>query len=219
LEQEAQRLGLDRDPKVAGVISSERMNILASAAAQKLVVQPTEQAIRSYYDSNKNAFQSVDVSHILVAYAGGMAPARPGHTAAPQAQAMAMAQAMVRQIRAGTNFAQMAIQYSDDVGSIERGGDIGTFARGQLPPELDGRVFALRDGQVSDPFPSRIGVHIFLVRKHGTMPMERVHNGIAQKVRNQNMLDGIEVLRKAAKIDFDPKFFPDQRPATPKKPS
>src|SRR5262245_30634922 len=56
LEQEAQRLGLDRDPKVAGVISSERMNILASAAAQKLVVQPTEQAIRSYYDSNKDAF-------------------------------------------------------------------------------------------------------------------------------------------------------------------
>jgi len=219
LEQEARRLGLDHDARVAGVLNSDRMNILASAAAQKLVAQPNDQALRTYYDQNKDTFQSIDVSHILIAYSGGMAPARPGHTAPPQAQAVAQAREIVKQLRAGANFAQMAIQYSDDVGSVERGGDLGTFGKGQLPPELEGRVFALKEGQVSDPMPSRFGVHIFLVRKRGTQPMAAVRKAIEQRVRNQNTLDRIEVLRKAAKVDFDQKFFPDLRQTTPKKPS
>ena len=63
LEQEARRLGVDHDPKVAAVVSADRMNILASAVAQKLVAKPTEQAIRAFYDKNKSSFDSVEVSH------------------------------------------------------------------------------------------------------------------------------------------------------------
>jgi len=218
LEQEARRLGVDHDPKVAAVVAADRMNILASAVAQKLVAVPTEQAIRAFYDGNKNSFNSVEVSHILLAYAGGMAPPRPGHTALPEAQVMVQAREIVKQLRAGANFAAMAVKYSDDVGSIERGGDLGTFGRGMLPPEIEGRVFSLKDGEISDPVPSRFGVHIFLVRKHGTQPIEQVRNAIAQRVRNQNTLDRVEGLRRAAKVDFDMKVFPDMQKAT-KKPS
>jgi parvulin-like peptidyl-prolyl isomerase len=88
-----------------------------------------------------------------------------------------------------------------------------------LPPELEQRVFAMSAGQVSDPMPSRFGVHIFLVRKRSTQPIERVQKAIAQRVKNQNTLDRIEVLRRAAKVDFDPKFFPEMRPKSPKKSS
>ncbi len=220
LEQEARRLGVDRDPRVAAALSADRMNILASAVAQKLVATPTDQAVRDFYTKNAAAFESLDVSHILIAYAGGMAPPRAGGNPPPEAQAMAKAQEVVRQLRAGANFAQMAVQVSDDLGSVERGGDLGTIGRNALPPELESKVFALKQGQISDPIPSRFGIHIFYVRKRGTQPIEKVQKAIEQRVKNQNTLDRIEVLRKQAKVDFDPKYFPDQQKPTPtKKPS
>jgi peptidyl-prolyl cis-trans isomerase C len=218
LEQEARRMGMDKDARVVGSIAADRTNILASAAAQKLVTTPTDQAVREYYQKNPAMFESREGSHILIAYAGGMVPPRPGHNALPEAQAVAEAREIVNKLRAGTNFAQMAIQYSDDVGSAERGGDLGMFGHGALPPELEQRVFALKDGQISDPIPSRFGVHIFLIRKRGTEPIDQLKGAIARQVRQQNTLDRIEVLRRAAKIDFDPTFFPDQRKTT-KKPS
>ena len=59
-----------------------------------------------------------------------------------------------------------------------------------------------------------------MVRKKGTQPIEKVQKAIEQRVKNQNTLDRIEVLRKQAKVDFDPKYFPDQQKPTPtKKPS
>ena len=220
LEQEAQRVGADKDPKVAATVAAFRTNVLASAAASKLVAKPTDQAVQQFYAGNKAAFDSVDLSHILLAYAGGMAPPRPGKNAPPEAQAMALANQIVKQLRAGANFAQAAAQVSDDVASAERGGDLGTFGRGALPPELEQRVFSLPEGKVSDPMPSRYGVHIFLVRKRATRPIEQVRNVIAQRVQQQNVLDRIEILRKSAKVEFDPKFFPETRPKNPaKKPS
>ena len=220
LEQEAHRLGADKDPQVAATLAAFRTNVLASAAASKLVTKPTDQAVRDFYAGNKAAFESVEVSHILFAYAGGMAPPRPGKNAPPESQAMAQAGQVVKQLRAGGNFAQAALQLSDDVASAERGGDLGTLGRGALPPELEQRVFTLKEGQLSDPMPSRYGVHIFLVRKRSTQPIEQVRRAISQRVQQQNVLDRIEILRKTAKVDFDPKFFPETRPkTTPKKPS
>lgn len=219
LEQEARRLGVDKDPKVAGAISADRTSILATAAAQKLVAAPTDQAVRDFYAGNKGTFDSLEVGHILLAYAGGMAPPRPGKAAPSEAQAAAMAKEIVRQLRASANFAQMALRYSDDVASAERGGELGTFGRGSLPPELEQRVFAMKEGEISDPMPSRFGVHIFRVGKRGTQSIEQVRPAIARRVQQQNTLDRIEVLRKQAKVDFDPKFFPEKAPRPTKKQS
>lgn len=219
LEQEARRLGVDRDPKVAGAIAADRTSILASAAAQKLVAVPTDQAVRDYYAGNKGSFDSLQVAHILVAYAGGMAPPRPGRTAPSEAQAMARAKEIVKQLRAGANFSQGALQLSDDVATAERGGDLGTFGRGTLPPELEQHVFGMKEGEISDPMPSRFGVHIFRVGKRGTQAIEQARPAIARRVQQQNTLDRIEVLRKQAKVDFDPQFFPDKAPRPTKKSS
>ncbi|MEK6373535.1 MAG: peptidylprolyl isomerase [Acidobacteriota bacterium] len=219
LEQEGRRLGVDRDPKVAGAIAADRTSILASAAAQKLVAVPTDQAVRDFYAGNKETFDSLQVAHILLAYAGGMGPSRPGRTAPSQAQAMARAKEIVKQLRAGANFSQAALQLSDDVATAERGGDLGTFGRGTLPPELEQHVFGMKEGEISDPMPSRFGVHIFRVGKRGTQAIEQVRPAIARRVQQQNTLDRIEVLRKQAKVDFDPKFFPDKAPRPTKKSS
>jgi parvulin-like peptidyl-prolyl isomerase len=215
LEQEARRLGVDKEPRVAAMIAADRTSILASAVAQKLVGKPTDQAVRDFYAGHSKEFESMQLAHILIAYQGGMAPPRPGSTALPQAQAMAKAREIIKQLRGGASFAQLAVQHSDDIASAERGGDLGTVPAAQLPPQ----IVALKEGEISDPMPSASGVHIFRGGKRVTQSIDQVRGAISQQVQRQNTFDRIEQLRKDAKVDFDEKFFPETRRKTPKKTS
>jgi peptidyl-prolyl cis-trans isomerase C len=67
-----------------------------------------------------------------------------------------------RRIVGGTAFAEVARERSLSP-DADRGGDLGYFARGQMPPEFDEAVFALPLGQVSDVVASPYGYHLFLV--------------------------------------------------------
>lgn len=69
-----------------------------------------------------------------------------------------------QEIQAGTtDFATAAKQYSDDTGSGERGGDIGTFDRSRMVPEFANPAFALPVGQVSEPVRTQFGYHLIEV--------------------------------------------------------
>jgi len=100
LEQEAHRLGVDRDPKVVAQLKADTANILAGAAAEKLIAQPNEQAIREFYAKNRSRFETVDLSHILIAYTGGSLPARGGSSPALES-AKKKASAVYDQLKAG----------------------------------------------------------------------------------------------------------------------
>ena len=219
LEQEAHRTGLDQDPKIAGQLAAQRTDFLADVAADKIVAQPTPQAVEEFYAKNKDRFQTLDLSHILIAYAGGAVPPRAG-AALPETAAMDKALAVWTELKKGEPFAEAALKYSDDTGSARHGGELGPVAPGMLPQELAGRVFQIPVGQFSSPIPSRLGIHIFRVNSKGTQPLAQIRAAVTQRVRQQNMFDRVEVLRRNAKIDFDEKFFPQARqPVSGRKPS
>ena len=210
LEQEAHRVGLDDDPKIAGQLAAQRTDILADAAAEKLIAQPTPEAVEQFYERNKQNFETFDLSHILIAYAGGMVAPRVGG-AMSETDAMNKALAIWAELQRGADFAATARKYSDDVNSGRQGGELGPVAHGMLPQELETRVFQIPVGQFSSPIPSRLGIHIFRVNAKGTRPLAEIRAVVAQRARQQNMFDRVEVLRKAAKVDFDSKFFPDAK--------
>jgi len=211
LEQEARRLNLDSDPKVAGLLAAQRTDLLADAAAEKLVAQPTDEAVKKSYAENKNQFEVLNLSHILVAYAGGAVPPRGGAPAPSQTEAINKALAIYAELAKGADFAVEARKYSDDVASARHGGVVGPVAPGMLPRELEARVFQIPPGQFSSPIPSQFGVHIFKVNSRNTRPLAQVRAQVSQHVRQQNMFDRVEILRKNAKVDFDEKFFPQAK--------
>ena len=147
-------------------------------------------------------------------------PSRAG-TAPSQQEAMKKATAISQQLKGGADFGQLARKYSDDASSAERGGALGPFSPGMLPPDLEAHVLQLQPGQISEPVPSRFGIHIFKSGAHTAQPLEQVRQGIARRMQQQNTLDRLELMRKNAKVDFDPKFFPEAQPKAPvaKKPS
>ncbi len=65
-----------------------------------------------------------------------------------------------------------------------QGGDIGTFARGQMPPEFDKVCFALEIGEISPVVKSPYGYHLFRVEEHlpaGRQSFKEVRNGLYNK--------------------------------------
>jgi len=72
----------------------------------------------------------------------------------------AKAGALHQRIKAGEDFAQLAVEFSQGAGHAE-GGDIGWVQRGTLVKEIEDLAFdKLSVGQVSEPFRSSLGVHI-----------------------------------------------------------
>lgn len=63
-------------------------------------------------------------------------------------------------IMAGSDFAELAMTYSNDPGSAENGGDLGWFPSGQMVEEFDRYAFALNEGDITEPFRTQFGWHI-----------------------------------------------------------
>jgi len=210
LEQEAHKRGLDRDPAVAGQLAAQRMNIMAGAAAEKLVPNASPQAVQKFYSENAQRLQTMDLYHIVVAYQGGMIPPRKGPPLDEQS-ATNKALQIYQKLKEGMPFEQAAKQFSDDQQSAARGGFLGAVAPGALPQELDARVMNMKEGELSGPIPSRFGIHLFKAGPRHTLPLEQVRERISQRVQQQETVEKVEALRKTANIYFDPKFFPDAK--------
>jgi NIMA-interacting peptidyl-prolyl cis-trans isomerase 1 len=100
----------------------------------------------------------VSARHILISYAGAE-HAIPG-VKRTEAEARTLADQIAKDAKApGANWAELA-KYTDEPGSKETGGDLGSFARGQMVPAFERIAFALAVGQVSDVVQTPFGFHV-----------------------------------------------------------
>lgn len=61
------------------------------------------------------------------------------------------------------NFAMLAMQYSQDPGSGQRGGDLGFFGRGRMVQPFEEAAFGAKVGEIVGPVESQFGFHIIKV--------------------------------------------------------
>ena len=90
---------------------------------------------------------------------------QPVSTEAAVETARALAEDLLNRVRAGEDFAELAIQYSGDPGSAALGGDLGWFRRARMVREFEETAFNLLDGQISDVVESDFGFHIIKVER------------------------------------------------------
>jgi peptidyl-prolyl cis-trans isomerase D len=76
------------------------------------------------------------------------------------AEAAALALELSDKAQAGEDFAQLAKEHSDDIGSKNVGGDLGFNTRGGFVAEFDDELFAMDEGQISKPVQSEFGYHV-----------------------------------------------------------
>ena len=79
------------------------------------------------------------------------------------AEALAFAQTLRQRILDGEDFADLALQFSNDPGSGSQGGDLGWAGPGRYVPEFDEAAFSLEVGEISAPVKTSFGYHIIEV--------------------------------------------------------
>ena len=85
------------------------------------------------------------------------------------------------EIESGADFEELARAVSEDEGTAESGGDLGTFGRGRMVVPFEDVAFALEPGQVSEPVNTPFGWHLIKVE-------ERLHEGGKEEVRARHIL-------------------------------
>ena len=206
LEQEGRRLGVEQSPEASGRIQMEQANVIAAYTLQKLVKPPTEAQMRAEFEKQQKSFDTMQLSHILIGYAGGAVPARIGVTPA-EPDAMKKANGLAAKLREGADFAQVARNESDDRESAAQGGVLGEVPPSALPPEVQAVVARLKPGQISAPVKSPYGIHIFKAGARSSRHYEELKPMFAAKLQRDQAEQLIKNIQASAKVELDPGFF------------
>jgi peptidyl-prolyl cis-trans isomerase D len=136
------------------------------------VPQPTQQQIQAYYNAHQSEYsvpEQAKSRHILIQVAAGA-------DAKTDAAAKAKAEDVLKQLKAGGNWTDLAKKYSDDPGSKDTGGELGFAQPGRMVPEFDHAIFTQKIGDIQI-VKSQFGYHAIQVEerqdKH-TQPLSEV---------------------------------------------
>lgn len=168
---------------------------LAQVAA---TVEISDARLREYYDEEAARFAGSEqrhVRHILIEIGDGDSSA-----------ALAEAEALRERLDAGEDFAALAAEASDDVGSRNSGGDLGFVARGVLGGALEEALFSMEQGAIAGPVESEFGYHLIRldgVRAGEQRPFELVREEIRSELASSEAYDSfIDQARALADAAF-----------------
>jgi peptidyl-prolyl cis-trans isomerase C len=185
--QKAMADKLDKTPdfteKLGYLHDKALMDVLLSDVAKAAT---TDESLHKTYDEAAKAQKpetEIHARHILVA-------------------TEADAQAALKRVKGGEDFAKVAKEVSKDPGS--EGGDLGWFTKDRMVPEFADAAFKLEPGQISDPVKSQFGWHVIQVeekREKSFPPFDQVKDQILRYVVQKAQSEMIVKLRDGAKIE------------------
>ena len=160
-----QYAGLDLDP----ITRFSKQQELAWQLRDDVLEQhqvPDDSLMRELYLSEQ-PFTRVMAYHILISV-------RAGATEAEVDSLRRLAESIRERAVAGESFEELARTYSEDPGSASRGGRLGWMRRGRLVPEIDGIMFDLEPGEISEVIETRFGFDIVMVTERDVPEFETV---------------------------------------------
>ena len=172
---------------------------LASVASDIAV---SDAECHEFYVANPDKFElpeGVRARHILLK----LAPQADGAT---REQVRQKTEGLLARLKAGEDFAALAIEASED-SSAAQGGDLGYFPRGKMVESFEDAAFALQAGEMSAIVESPFGLHIIKVEDHQpaqtvpeTLAKQRIEMHLLELKQQQATADEISTLRASATV-------------------
>lgn len=184
LEKEVEKSGLAWEDYKTQI----RNNLLTQEVIRKEVGQRINignDEVKKYYDAHQSEFtrpEQVVLSEIFLSTEGKS----PEEIAAVQRKADDLRDRVVK----GADFAEIAKRYSEGITAKDQAGELGTFGKGELAPQLETVVFKLDKDQMTDVIQTKTGFEILKVDAHyqaGLQPMDKVENEIMNKIYMEKM--------------------------------
>ena len=140
--------------------------------------------VKQYYDAHPQEFtrpEQVVLSEIFLSTEGKS----PEEIASVQRKADDLRNRVMK----GDDFNEIAKRYSEG-STAKDGGDLGTFKKGELAPQLEAVVFKMEKGQITDVIQTKTGFEVLKVENHyqaGLQPVDKVENEIMNRLYMQKM--------------------------------
>jgi peptidyl-prolyl cis-trans isomerase D len=124
---------------------------------QKRDIQISDTEIQNYYQEHKSEYKidpSANLSYVFF------------EKKADQEDVEETKQRLVEikeEIEQGEDFSELAIDYSEDNASVQKGGDLGWFGKGMMVAPFEETAFSLEPGEISEPVKTKFGWHLIKV--------------------------------------------------------
>ena len=177
LYEDAMEKGMDKEDEFLQVVEKTKESMLKTYALGKLLatVEVTDEDLKKFYEENKEAFvkpESADASHILV-------------------EEEDKAREIYEKIQKGEDFEELAKEFST-CPSKEKGGNLGTFTKGQMVKEFEDAVFENEVGTITEPVKTQFGYHIIKINQKNDaeeLSFDEVKDKVEAQVRRQKEQD------------------------------
>ncbi|MCC8538004.1 peptidylprolyl isomerase [Xanthomonas axonopodis pv. poinsettiicola] len=203
LVDQARQAHLQDDPVVAARIRQATDAVLVRAMQTRLGESAHIDAaqVRAQFDAHPHDYDEVHLSHVFVA----LKPQGEARRATPlsDAQALARAQQLKRQLDAGAAFAELAKQESDDGSTAADGGELSPIFQRNVADVFAAPVQALGVGEVSAPVRGPEGYHLIRVDSRTPATFASARGQIEVQLREQAATAALERLRQANPMSFD----------------
>jgi peptidyl-prolyl cis-trans isomerase SurA len=171
----------------------------------KSKIQVGEREIKEYYDANLALYReepTYRARHIFLKVDKKASTEEIKKT-------MAKASDVMNEARSEKDFAALAMKYSDDAGAAKDGGDLGTFKKGDMLPEIESAVITMKPGEISELVATPAGFHIIKLEEKTegkVKPFETVSASIEEllykKKSEARFKQWADELKKNAVIDI-----------------
>lgn len=157
-----------------------------------------DEAVRNFYNSNPGQYnvEKVRVSHILIRANKSMSD--------NERQALlTKAREAHSKLTSGVEFDAVVKEYSEDKVSAKKAGDIGWIKKGAIDPVFSEKVFAMKKGDISEPFATTFGFHIVKLVDGPQViqsSFEKVKGNIRYQLRQQAKQAEIDRILKSVEI-------------------
>ncbi len=181
----------------------ERMRLMSQEVRSK--IQVGEREMREYYDAHRDNYGGAETFHARHIFFKLDPKAKPEDAAATEK----LANEVLAKAHAGEDFAALAKKYSQDPAAAKDGGDLGSFKKSDMLPEIGDTVAAMKPGDVSSIVRSPAGLHIIKLEqksREAGRPFEEVKDSIEEllykKKSDERFNQWVKDLRNAASIDI-----------------
>ena len=190
LAAQAEKDGLQNDADTQAQLQLIRVRVLADAEGQKYLKaqQPSDTDLHAEYETAVNAMDKTEYKarHILV----------PSKDQAEQ---------LIKKLKGGAKFEDLAKANSTDTGSKNNGGDLGWFPASRMVKPFGDALRTLKKGQVTpEPVQTQFGWHVIQLedtRDATPPPFEQVKPQLSNSVIRKKLQAYVADLKKDAKVD------------------
>ena len=215
---QAEKLGLDKDPRFQELMRVVRLNSLTEAyhrAVDEKYRTPSDADIQAYYDKNITKFEQVKLGRVFIPRVNPKAP-RGGLNDFEQ-HAQKVAENMRDRAANGEDLDKLQQEAYKTLGltTTPITTEIGTRRRGTLPPNVENEIFTLKSGEITKVEPEPAGFQFYKLLARETLTVAQAKTEIASAIRKEAIESANKAVMDPIHTDLNETYFGPRSAGTP----